>query len=202
MRILRRFVLAVVATVFVASVFAVSASALRSFSVRNTTLSESSSALTFAAFDETERETGAQIICAVTLSGTLASTFAKTRGAVAGHMTSGRVAEERCTESGPLGGRARFTRESFPQEMTYESFEGTLPRITGVRFSRFVDVSIANAMGALCQYQGNVAVIIQNGLLIFRTPNRVFYVSGMMCPVSHEMRGTKIIAREPTFTLL
>jgi hypothetical protein len=67
------------------------------------------------------------VSCNVTLNGSfIRGTFTKVRGTTVGTLSSATVRE--CT-----GGS--ITYSGFPVSITYESFEGTLPNITGIKFS-------------------------------------------------------------------
>jgi hypothetical protein len=67
------------------------------------------------------------IRCAVTLEGSFHSaTIRKVEEALLGYVTRA-VAGSPCT-----GGSARFLAETLPWHFTYNGFEGTLPRITGI----------------------------------------------------------------------
>jgi hypothetical protein len=74
-------------------------------------------------------EGGVSITCPVTLEGSFTErTFAKTRNASAARIT--RAAVGTCQE-----GNATILAETEPWEVTYQSFTGTLPNITGVRYA-------------------------------------------------------------------
>ena len=69
------------------------------------------------------------ISCPVTLEGSFHSaTVAKVREALVGYITRASVNNAGCSE-----GQATILRESLPWHVKYQSFTGTLPRITGVR---------------------------------------------------------------------
>ena len=68
--------------------------------------------------------------CPVTLEGTFHSaTIAKIEGSLIGYITRAIVAE---TEPPCRGGIAHVNTETLPWHVTYRSFVGTLPRITGI----------------------------------------------------------------------
>jgi hypothetical protein len=83
---------------------------------------------------EFESETGTlRIRCPVTMSGSfVARTFAKTTERSIGSLTNVTVAEAACTGEG----RVSVEASSLPTETRYESFAGTLPNITAVRFNQ------------------------------------------------------------------
>jgi hypothetical protein len=72
---------------------------------------------------------GVAITCPVTLEGSFSSrTWAKVRDELAARITSSTVGT--CRE-----GRATILAETQPWSVTYQSFTGTLPNITGVRYA-------------------------------------------------------------------
>lgn len=74
---------------------------------------------------------GFPINCPVTLEGTFHEhTFAKTRDLLAGYITNAVVNNAGCSE-----GHATILRASIPWHVTFQSFTGTLPAITGVRYN-------------------------------------------------------------------
>ncbi len=71
------------------------------------------------------------IRCPITLEGSFHSgTIRKVAGALIGYVTRATIPSAACTS-----GTATIGQESLPWHVRYKSFEGTLPRITGVRFS-------------------------------------------------------------------
>lgn len=70
----------------------------------------------------------ASIACPVTLEGSFHSaSIAKTAGLLLGYVNRASVAAASCT-----GGSARIEQEALPWHIRYESFNGTLPNITGI----------------------------------------------------------------------
>jgi hypothetical protein len=66
--------------------------------------------------------------CAVTLEGSLHSrTIPKVRELLIGYITRANIQNNQCT-----GGRATLRQEKLPWHLTYQSFRGTLPRITEI----------------------------------------------------------------------
>jgi hypothetical protein len=83
--------------------------------------------------------TGANVSCNVTIEGTFASsTYVKRAGTQLGSVTR--------VEGGPTctGGSARALTETLPWSVTYTSFTGVLPAITGLTFN-VIGVSAAIA---------------------------------------------------------
>lgn len=74
---------------------------------------------------------GFPINCPVTLEGSFHErTFAKTRDLLAGYITTATVNNAGCSE-----GHATILRASLPWHVTFQSFSGSLPNITGVRYN-------------------------------------------------------------------
>jgi hypothetical protein len=66
--------------------------------------------------------------CAVTLEGSFHSrTIVKSRELLIGYVTKANVQNNQCT-----GGRVTVLSETLPWHLTYQSFRGTLPRITEI----------------------------------------------------------------------
>jgi hypothetical protein len=134
------------------------ANASRSFSVTNNTL------LTYTSPGLTFSPAGRQIICAVTLTASLHRVFAKVRGTLAGFVNGARV--ERCSNSTGIGTTEARPLVSHvdPWHISYESFRGTLPRITEIlviirdaRFLTLLDsILIGGRLG--CLYRSDIAV--------------------------------------------
>jgi hypothetical protein len=71
-----------------------------------------------------------RLTCQVTIEGSFHSaTIRKIRGALAGFMTTARVHDPSCT-----GGGATILNESLPWHITFDSFTGTLPSLSGIVF--------------------------------------------------------------------
>jgi hypothetical protein len=99
----------------------------------------------------------------IELIGTLHSrTITKTAGLLVGHVTEASVrVRERCS-----GGEAIIHGEGLPWHLTYSSFTGTLPNISGIHF-RIIGLQVAVAQPFLltCEYRStttNPAGIIAN----------------------------------------
>lgn len=85
--------------------------------------------ITWASLKFSASEGGVSITCPVTLEGSFHErTATKTREAVAARITSSTVGT--CRE-----GNATILAETQPWEVTYQSFTGVLPNITGVRYA-------------------------------------------------------------------
>ncbi|MFY9580986.1 MAG: hypothetical protein WAQ33_16870 [Gaiellaceae bacterium] len=111
------------------SLGAATANAARSFSATNNTL------LTYVSPALSFRGGELQVICAVTLTASLHSTAAKTRGTLIGFINGGRT--ERCRNSLGTGGTVGIALVSHrsPWHLKLASFRGTLPRITEILFT-------------------------------------------------------------------
>ena len=104
------------------------ASALRSISIASPgAIIATSGALTLS-------EGGGEIICAWTLSGEMLGSFPKTAGALVGRIRTGRIEIRTCRVGGLIGSIEEVS-VLFPEEwhQRFVDFEGTLPRITGVK---------------------------------------------------------------------
>jgi hypothetical protein len=98
------------------------------------------SSLTFS-----ESGGGLPITCHVTLEGSFHErTFAKTPGALSAFITSATIGV--CQE-----GNATILGASLPWHVTYQSFSGTLPSITGVRYALIgAAFQVEPGLGILC----------------------------------------------------
>lgn len=117
----------------IASVVAALALALvvGSASANRLSYSEQSFRIIWSRLIFSESGGGFPINCPVTLEGSFHQrTFAKTRDLLAGYITNAVVNNAGCTE-----GHATILRASLPWHVTYQSFTGTLPGITGVRYN-------------------------------------------------------------------
>jgi hypothetical protein len=103
--------------------FAVGSASANRISVTNKQIRATWSNLRFADNGGTGRMT-----CQVTLEGSFHSaTLRKIRGALMGYITSAIVHSTSCT-----GGSTTILNESLPWHVTYDSFTGVLPNITGI----------------------------------------------------------------------
>jgi hypothetical protein len=171
---------------------AVSSATAGRLSVSNTRFRVTWAALRFSSI-----ELEAPIICPVTLEGSFHSaTIRKTRGALIGAVTKGIVKSESCE-----GGNATILQESLPWHVTYESFEGTLPRIESITLLlRRYEFRIFNLLTGNCLYldQGRVEENLAGSLAVNRETGQVttltplpgryasFRIGGAFCP----RRGT------------
>lgn len=119
------------------------AGATGSAAARNFTISNQSFRVTWASL---EFEASSTIRCAVTFEGSFHSrTIAKVERSLIGSISRAVIQEERCTNGGVVAfnGVERYNGatppNTLPWHLTYESFTGTLPAISGIRFlfSRF-----------------------------------------------------------------
>jgi hypothetical protein len=94
-------------------------------------------------------ETGGMFTeCPMTLEGTLHSrTISKVSGSLVGYVTRAFMTEGTCTGSA----QAAVVPGSLPWHVRYDSFQGTLPNITGLRF-QVIGMEIS-AVGGLCRYR-------------------------------------------------
>lgn len=99
-----------------------------------------------------------QLRCNVTLRGSFHTrTSAKVRGALTGYITEASVARP-CTggEVWILNGRDRPTN-TLPWHITFDSFRGTLPLITGTRSAVIGSSYLISTVGFTCLYAGTTA---------------------------------------------
>jgi hypothetical protein len=123
---------------------AVSSASANNISVTNTRARITWSALRFL------DETGApRVTCPVTLEGSFHSaTLRKIRGTLIGYVTGAAVKGNSCT-----GGSATLLRESLPWHITYDSFSGTLPNITGITLLLHnTAIQVETALTGACLY--------------------------------------------------
>lgn len=100
-----------------------SANANRSIGYESPLIRATSAAVTYTG------EEGLGITCGVTMAGSVHRSAAKTRGSLIGFINDVRKANCRGSE-GTTGSAVIL---SLPSHITYESFEGTLPVIVGIR---------------------------------------------------------------------
>jgi hypothetical protein len=125
--------------------FAVSSASAGRLSVSNTRYR-----ITWASLKIAGIEAGASVFCPVTLEGSFHSaTIRKTRGALIGAVTRGKVKSESCFE-----GRAIILQETLPWHLTYESFSSALPRIEVITFllRRYAILVELGLFGFMCLY--------------------------------------------------
>jgi hypothetical protein len=120
-----------------------------------------SAAATFSSSSQTLRATWARLsfqdpfgntlVCPITLEGSFHNrTFVKGIYNLVGNITRALIGpREQC-----VGGEATILTETLPWNMRYQSFTGTLPNITSIRFL-IANASIrwhSNALGATCLF--------------------------------------------------
>jgi len=97
------------------------------------------------------------VACPVTLEGSFhSSSIAKISGALVGYVTRASVNGAACT-----GGTTSFETATLPWHVTYESFEGVLPRITRIR-RRLInwswrEVKVVFGVRVTCSYRSSAA---------------------------------------------
>jgi hypothetical protein len=185
---------------------AVSTASARNLSVSNQGIRATWTALQF--------EGGASIRCQVTLEGSFHSrTIVKVARLLIGAITRAQVKQETCT-----GGRYSFFNgteryngttpsNTLPWHLTYESFIGNLPNITGFRFllSRFrlgLDIS-GLCIGQYGSATDNITLLAArevSGALTSLTPveglNRSTLIrrdGGIFCPETRTIRGAATV---------
>jgi len=99
------------------------------------------SSMSFAIAETTVR-------CPAIIEGSFhARSFSKTSGTLVGYVRLAYVPSEQCT-----GGGVTVNEETLPWHVRYESFTGTLPSITGVRFQIIGATLRGEILGIRCQY--------------------------------------------------
>jgi hypothetical protein len=137
---------------------------------------------------------GFTVRCPVTLEGTLHSgTITKVTNLLIGHITRAAIGE--CE-----GGRVRLLMETLPWHIRYESFSGTLPRITGISLTN-VGMSwlVEPVPGISCLYRatseqparGEMALGLEGEINGYRwsAGARIPLVGGLLCPSVSWMTG-------------
>ena len=205
-----KLVVAALAAMLIMAIGVGSASASRGFSPSASTFGATARALSFTGSN------GVRVICDVTLGGSLHSTIAKTPGTLGGFITSGRVAEERCTAAGGAErGRATILQEGLPWHVTYNSFTGTLPSaVSGIL------VTVNNASFLLrvrvffveinCLYRGSIGAIIEGRgnnsfeRITVQLPNSIPVIAGQseVCPPRGELNGFFTLTAPISITLV
>jgi hypothetical protein len=147
---------------------------------------------------------GIEVICDVTLTGTLNRTIAKARGALAGSITA--ISSANCRNN--VGGAATVSWLS-PLTIGYASISGTLPTITGSSSSLTGGVLISTSVlgsDTRCLYRGTITMSAsENPVRTWRvvTPNvaRLERTLAGICPGEGELVGTTTLERSLTVTL-
>lgn len=213
-----KLLLAAFVAVVVLSVGAATANAARSFSViNNTLLTYVSPGLTIRGNPE-----GNMMVCSVTLTASLHSSFAKIRGSLMGFVNGGDFG--RCINAfGTFVDGSMLVEHRKPWHITLQSFRGTLPRITEIlilinnirilvtenepifrrRLGCLYQINAAletSGRTGAAEYtvqgfigqRGNVALLFEDGLNEAIVP----------CETSGESIGTFTVTLPPTFRLI
>ena len=154
--------------------------------------------ITFRELRFSGSEGGVVITCRVVLTANLNARIAKARGSAAGSITAVEVRECR-------GGAAIVRAETLPWAVQFDSFGGTLPRITSVRLRLIRATFLLEVFGVRCRYQGN-AEGITNGpeVTTLRADERIAIPGGgeFLCPPSGTFGGTGTVAPTQRLTLV
>jgi hypothetical protein len=169
-------------------------------------LSISSQALTLTWAALNFSGTGLNITCAVSHEGSFHSrTITKTVGSLIGHIRGGRITHP-CTggEAWILNGTER-AGNTYPWSIHYQSFEGSLPNITGIRVALIEAAYLIQNGLLLCLFQATVTnpaygILTRNtttgaitglrldeSVAILRAPA---VLNSAMCPNSVRLSGT------------
>lgn len=90
-----------------------------------------------------------RVVCPVTLSGSFFSGLAKVEGVTPGKISEARIAEASCS-----GGSARLLTGTLPWWFEYNSFTGTLPRISTLSLGIEGLAALVEALGVGCLIAG------------------------------------------------
>jgi len=188
MRNRTKLVLTALTAALVLSAAVGSASATR-LEISNTGIRVLYRALTFS-----ESGGGSETICPVTLEGTFHSrTISKVANSLVGFITRAFSASASCTGAG----RAVVLAGTLPWHVRYESFEGTLPNITGINLLLEGASFLITEFGVSCLYRGQArgtAVREAGGAITLRAdPNRLIPKSsgGILCPANGRFAGAE-----------
>jgi hypothetical protein len=148
----------------------------------------------------TDEESTFTIVCEMTLTTSLHGSTAKTAGTLAGLVNDFRVANCR-------GGTWTVLTGTLPWHITYQSFTGTLPTITSVRWriERFSWLMSAFFGLGRCLYSGELEVITSGNPVTGATINErraiglAVNLGGFECPPGFVFRGTFVLS--PTVRL-
>jgi hypothetical protein len=219
------------------------AMALRSIGIEGERTVRAEGNLKFAPANEREQLTVEQeITCEVTLLRTINASIAKRAGAVMGKITGVRIDVPRCRSgtlirvSGVIALKEMtgLVSECSPAELltvrlcvttggtaglwelTYNTFLGTLPNITGILFTiqrvqvKLLIVDSVFRITSVCAYEGNVAALseLREGrltgasILLRETSLVARRLSGVTCPSPIRISGNFGIANGPRLKLL
>jgi hypothetical protein len=108
---------------------------------------------------------GPSATCPVTLEGSFHSkTISKVSGQLIGYITAAALTNASCTFAGGAssvrilnGVEEGATHQTLPWHVRYDSFEGELPAITGIRLQLIGAAFLLTAIGVSCLYQSTTA---------------------------------------------
>jgi hypothetical protein len=108
--------------------------------------------VTWASLEALNNITSETLRCSVTIEGSFHSaTLQKVASALVGYVSRASV-NRTCT-----GGSATIDQETLPWHLTYASFSGVLPSLTGVRLSAIGFSAVLAAFGNICRLRSEVA---------------------------------------------
>jgi hypothetical protein len=201
-----KLVLAVLAATILLSIAAGSAVALRSLSANSASLVAQGNE-TFAGSN------GVNVICALTLTGTIRSATAKRAGQQLGSVTrvdpSG-TGRRPCRTNVLVA--AEVTVLNLPWRVLYNSILGTLPRITGILATIERAQFLLEIAGQRCLYVGDVpflATVEAGGLITRASPlrntetlQRELPLTTAECPGTGELQGELRVTTSPRISLV
>jgi hypothetical protein len=188
---MRKTIGLVAATFVVAALLAVSAgtaAALRSISLSPAgSITATSRAVTF-------RTSSGEVICEITLSGTVGTAIPKARGSSVGSATA---RSGRCR--GPLGVEVILTWLNAPYPIIFKEWLGELPRIEGLLLE-FVNVQMLVEVPILrlrCLYAGNVPAL---GPVVGGVFRQAIPLPEAIIPLFRQLVGSETCPREAQVT--
>jgi hypothetical protein len=144
----------------------------------------------------TDESGSGQITCPLTLEGSFhSSTISKVPNALIGFVSRASTASASCA-----GGGFTVLTASLPWHVTYDSFTGTLPAITGLNILLARTAIMTNVFGINCLYQENgvrrfrARLNVSGGVLSTVTPDATIrlpkFSGSFLCPSEQGYTGT------------
>ncbi len=145
---------------------------------------------------------GIEVSCRVILEASLHSaTLAKTRGLLVGQVVSGVSFPEEC--EGTEGAEPGELDETLPWHITYNSFTGTLPNITGIAFDVVGASFSVTVLGVSCLFRSTtesplrIVANVRSGAIATADIDDTFAIlkssGSVFCPRSGTPDGTALV---------
>lgn len=152
----------------------------------------------------TLRGGGIEVRCPVTLEGSFhSSTVVKAIGLLVGFINRGSLSRERCTGAEAVA----LLTETLPWHVSFDSFSGTLPLITGVKLRLIGAAMLSRVFGLSCLYRSTTSrpflstTTISSGSITGLSMDESASVplsSGAFCPASVVSSGTGVVSQAGT----